>query len=202
MPDRSARVAVATGNAGKVREIRAILVDAPFRLIGLDEAGAVDFPDEGSDYRENAMTKARVAAEQTGVVCVADDSGLEVAALGGAPGPLSARYGGPGLDDAGRVAHLLRALAEAAEAERAARFVCFAAVATPEGDAACVVGACEGAIARAPRGAGGFGYDPVFQLADERVMAEVSAAEKNRISHRAVAFRALLPEIVARLGAA
>ena len=188
----NARVVVATGNAGKLREIREILADAPVEFVGLDIAGAVAFPEEGDAYRANALAKARAAASQLGLPAVADDSGLEVAGLDGGPGPHSARYGGPALDDAGRVAHLLAELGDASGAARAACFVCWAAVSTPDGRVWSAEGRCDGAIAAAPRGAGGFGYDPVFLLPQgDRVMAEVPAEEKNRISHRARAFQAL-----------
>ncbi|MBW2270005.1 MAG: RdgB/HAM1 family non-canonical purine NTP pyrophosphatase [Deltaproteobacteria bacterium] len=195
------RVVVATGNAGKLREIRAILADAPVEFAGLDVAGAVAFPDEGDEYRANALAKALAAASQLGLPAIADDSGLEVAGLGGGPGPHSARYGGPGLDAAGRVEHLLAALGDASGAERAACFVCWAAVVTPDGREWSAEGRCQGSIAAAPRGAGGFGYDPVFLLPQgDRVMAEVPAAEKNRISHRARALRALRAAILEAAG--
>ncbi len=186
---------VATSNAGKLREIRALLAGLPFTLVGLDALRDVHLPEEGDDYAANARGKARAVAEQAGRPAVGDDSGLEVAALGGGPGPFSARYGGPGLDDAGRVAHLLRELRGARGEGRRARFVCVAALATPGGD--CVVrrGECAGLIRESPAGAGGFGYDPVFEVADAeaggRTMAELGEALKNRLSHRARAFRAL-----------
>jgi XTP/dITP diphosphohydrolase len=197
------RVVVATGNAGKLREIREILAEAPVEFVGLDVAGAVTFSEEGDQSRANALAKARAAASQLGLPAVADDSGLEVAGLGGGPGPRSARYGGPGLDDAGRVAHLLAALGDSSGAARDACFVCWAAVATPDGREWAVEGRCEGAIAAAPCGTGGFGYDPVFALPRcNRVMAQLPAAEKNRISHRARAFMALRAKILEAVGAA
>lgn len=197
------RVVVATGNAGKLREIREILADAPVAFVGLDVAGAVAFPDEGDSYRANALAKARAAASQLGLPAVADDSGLEVAGLDGGPGAHSARYGGPSLDDAGRVAHLLAALGDSSGAARKACFVCWAAVAMPDGREWSAEGRCAGAIAATPRGTGGFGYDPVFLLPQhDRVMAQIPAAEKNRISHRARAFRALRAEILEAVGTA
>ena len=183
---------VATANPGKLREIRAILADAPLTLLALDAFPVVRFPPEGDDYAENAMAKARAVASATGRAAVADDSGLEVAGLGGEPGPRSARYGGPGLDDAGRVRALLAAMAELDAEGRKARFVCVAALATPEGELLTARGECAGRILAAPRGAGGFGYDPVFEAEGlGRAMAELSEAEKHRISHRGRAFRAL-----------
>jgi len=183
-------VVVATGNAGKVHEIRAILAGRDVALEGLDGHPPVDFPEEGAEYEPNAIEKARVAARGLARWALADDSGLEVDALDGAPGPLSARYGGPDLDDAGRVAHLLAALDGVAE--RGARFVCIAAAAAPDGRVWSARGECAGHILAAPRGRGGFGYDPVFEPSGhDRAMAELGADEKNRISHRARAFRAL-----------
>ncbi len=156
-------------------------------------------PAEGDAYERNAIEKALTAARATGRVALGDDSGLEVDALGGAPGPFSARYGGAGLDDGGRVAALLRALAAVPDGERNARFVCVAAVATPRGDVATARGVCEGRLLRAPRGAGGFGYDPIFAVGDVS-LAELPAAAKDALSHRGRAFRALVPALRARLG--
>jgi len=187
-------VVIATGNPGKVREFREILAGSPVPLVGLDTAGAVAFPEEGDDYTLNAIAKARAAAQQLGLPALADDSGLEVRGLSGGPGPRSARYGGPGLDAAGRVAHLLDALAARPGSDRRARFVCVAALATPAGETWTARGECGGRIAEAPEGDGGFGYDPVFvPEGARRSLACWSAEAKNRISHRARAFRALLP---------
>lgn len=196
---------VATSNPGKVDEIQAILADVrwpvPVAWAPASEWGAVDYPPEGDDYRANALAKAEAAARQTGGWCVADDSGLEVEALSGAPGPRSARYGGPGLDDAGRVARLLEALAGVPAEKRRARFVCWAAYAGP-GGAGSAFGECRGALLAAPRGEGGFGYDPIFQPDGRTVtMAELSREEKNRISHRALALRALAVDLVRALAA-
>jgi XTP/dITP diphosphohydrolase len=183
-------VAVATSNPGKLREIRAILGECGLELRAVDDS--LSFPEEGDDYQANAIQKARSAAEALGVPALADDSGLEVDALGGAPGPRSARYGGPGLDDAGRAVHLLEALEGVPRHERAARFVCIAALVRPDGSASHARGVCEGRILTAPRGAGGFGYDPVFWI-DElgAAAAELPASAKDCISHRARAFRGL-----------
>ena len=189
----SRRIVVASQNTGKCREIARIL-DA-FEVLSLADFEPVSFPEEGGDYFENAREKARAAARATGLPCVADDSGLEVECLGGAPGPYSARYGGPGLDDAGRVRHLLAAL-EGEPAPRRARFFCVAALALPDGRSVTAEGECRGEIESRPRGEGGFGYDPVFRPAGhERVMAELSREEKDALSHRGHAFRALRPEL-------
>lgn len=184
---------LASSNPGKLREFRALLADAGIALEGLDAFPDVTLPPEGDDYRANAEAKARHAARATGRPALADDSGLEVDALDGAPGPRSARFGGPGLDDAGRVAHLLDALRHSGRDARTARFVCVVAFARPGGPVRTARGECPGRILPAPRGEGGFGYDPVFALAgDERSLAELPAGEKNRVSHRARAVAALL----------
>jgi XTP/dITP diphosphohydrolase len=180
---------VASGNAGKCREIGRILVS--YKILSLADFPPFAFPEEGGDYFENARVKAQVAARQTGQVCVADDSGLEVEALGGAPGPYSARYGGAGLDDRARLKVLLEAL-KATAAPRTARFFCVAAVSTPDGRFEIAEGECAGEILLRPKGAGGFGYDPVFQPTGfVCAMAELAEADKDRLSHRGRAFRNL-----------
>jgi len=183
---------VATGNAGKLREIRALLADQPVELRSLEGLPPVAFPEEGGDYRTNAVAKARAVADQLGVVAVADDSGLEVDALGGAPGPFSARYGGPGLDDRGRLHALLVALEGVPAGQRGARFVCHVALVGPAAEPITSLGTCAGSIRTSPSGGGGFGYDPVFEPEGEAAtMAELSSGRKNQISHRARAFAAL-----------
>ena len=187
------RIVVASGNPGKAREIARILDH--YDVTSLAELPSIEFPEEGGDYFENARVKASVAARATGCLCVADDSGLEVDALNGAPGPFSARFGGVGLDDRGRLEALLTALDEVPE-PRAARFFCVAAVASPNGQSEIAEGSCLGTILRQARGEGGFGYDPIFQPAgEERVMAELDREEKDALSHRGRAFRALEPAI-------
>lgn len=195
--DSGAPVVVATENPGKVREIEAILAETGLVFASLGDFGPVAFPDEGGDYAANAEAKAAAASRQLGVVAVADDSGLEVDALAGAPGPYSARFGGPGLDDAARVRKLLEALDGVPDAERGARFVCIAALCTPEGERVSYRGECTGRILPVERGSGGFGYDPVFQLTGRgETMAELAASEKNRLSHRAHAFLRLAPDLL------
>jgi XTP/dITP diphosphohydrolase len=181
------RIVVATANVGKLREIRAILVRHSFELVSLDGCElSVVFPEESDAYEPNALAKAHAVASQLGEWALADDSGLEVDALDGAPGPLSARFGGPGLDDCGRVAHLLGALEGVPAARRGARFVCWTALVGPDGEARTGFGECRGRILPRTRGEGGFGYDPVFAPEGESCsMAELPAARKNRISHRA-----------------
>ncbi|MCC6639922.1 MAG: RdgB/HAM1 family non-canonical purine NTP pyrophosphatase [Deltaproteobacteria bacterium] len=183
---------VATGNAGKLSELRRLLAGFAPRLLGLADVGPVALPPEGDEYAANALAKARAVAAATNLPAVADDSGLEVDALGGRPGAASARYGGAEASDAERVARLLRELADVPDARRTARFVCVLAFVTPEGDAIVVRGTCEGRILRAPQGAAGFGYDPVFvPHGAASSMAQLSPDEKNAISHRAMAIAAL-----------
>lgn len=201
--DRTAPVVVATSNSGKVAEIAAILAELSVEWLSLRDLPPLEFPEEGGGYAANAEAKARTAARQLGHFAVADDSGLEVAALDDGPGPYSARFGGDGLDDRGRVDALLAALVGVPEAGRRARFVCAAALASPGGRVWSARGECPGSILEAPRGSSGFGYDPVFRLAGRvECMAEIGANEKNRLSHRARAFRALAPELRRRLARA
>ncbi len=188
-------IVVASQNPGKAREIGRILTG--FDVLSLAEFPPVHFPEEGGDYFENARVKALTAARLVGLPCVADDSGLEVEALGGAPGPYSARYGGPGLDDQGRCQALLVELANA-PMPRAARFFCAAACAWPDGRSALAEGSCEGVILKAPSGEGGFGYDPVFSPTGfDCAMAELTREQKDGLSHRGRAFRALKAAIEA-----
>lgn len=197
---REAELVVATGNEGKLREFRSLLRELPLALRSLREFAGVELPEEGDDYEQNALAKARSAARQTGLPALADDSGLEVEGLGGAPGPRSARYGGTGLDDAGRVEHLLRALRDRAGDARRARFVCVAALALPDGDAWTARGECPGVVLEAPRGRGGFGYDPVFWSSEAGAgVAELAEDLKNEISHRGRALRALRARIEERV---
>lgn len=198
-PARRPRLIVATRNAGKLREFVEILA-LPDGVLGtLADVPEVVLPEEGAEYEPNAIAKARAVADQAGLPAIADDSGLEVDALGGAPGPLSARYGGPGLDDAGRVAHLLAELdALGGGAARSARFVCVAALALPGGETQTATGVCDGRILARPAGGGGFGYDPIFQPDGQGVsMAEIGADEKHAISHRGRALASLRARIEA-----
>ncbi len=192
---------VATSNLGKLREIRALLADLPIRIDGLESVPDVVLPEEGDDYAENAVGKARTVALATGRCVLAEDSGLEVAGLAGAPGARSARFGGPGLDDAGRVRALLAALAGMRGPAREARFVCVAALVSASGEVFLARAECRGRILDAPLGAGGFGYDPIFVAEGKQVsFAELPAAEKSRLSHRGIAVRALAPQLRRVLG--
>lgn len=188
------RVLIATTNKGKQREYRALLRPLDALLVFPDDLGIdLEVEEDGATYRENAAKKARAFAQASGLTALADDSGLEVDALGGEPGVRSSRYAGEGADDPRRRAFLLEKL-RAVPAPRAARFVCVIAVALPRGALHFAEGECRGEIVTAQRGAGGFGYDPVFRPEGRPVtMAELSAEEKNRISHRARAAQAAIP---------
>lgn len=183
------KLLVATHNRGKIREYRALLEDLPLAVTWLDEQGITeDVAETGATFAENACLKAESYASLSGMWTWADDSGLEVDALGGRPGVYSARYGGPGLNDADRYRRLLAELADVAPARRTARFRCVVALALPGGPIYTAEGAVEGKIVDAPRGEHGFGYDPVFFMPEyARTMAELEPAIKNRISHRAIA---------------
>jgi XTP/dITP diphosphohydrolase len=183
---------VATLNRAKGRELVALLAGVPYEIRMLADWPGAALADETADtYAGNAPLKARAAASLTGCLVLADDSGLEVDALGGAPGLRSARYGGPGLDDLGRVRLLLDALRSVPEAARGARFRCVIALVEPDGRERLVEGTVEGVIAEAPRGSGGFGYDPVFFYPPlGRTLAELTEDEKARVSHRAHAVAA------------
>ena len=180
------RLVLATRNAGKVREIRALLAGCGWDVVTVDELGvhAPDVIETARSYVENAVAKASAFARATGLSALADDSGLEVDALGGRPGVVSARFGGPGIDDHARSAHLLARIAHEPPARRGARFRCVIAVVHPGNAPVVREGVLEGRIALAPRGEDGFGYDPVFELPDGRTLAEIGE-EKQAISHRA-----------------
>ena len=192
------RLLIATGNAGKLHEFRALFGRlreeraelGEWELVAPADVGLADFEvvEDGETYLANAARKARSYANASRLPALADDSGLEVDALGGAPGVFSARYAGPEADDAANRSRLLEALRATPVAERGARFRCVVALAYPfTTNVRLGEGAVEGRIAMDERGDLGFGYDPLFELADGRRMAELSAEEKNRISHRALA---------------
>jgi len=194
------RMAIASRNPGKIREIRSICADWPVEWITADEHEGPwpDVEETGTTYLENARLKARAVAEDVGVPAVADDSGIEVDALGGAPGPRSARYAGEGATDEENLRMLIRAVAGVPAAGRTARYRCVAVLAWPDGREVWAEGTCEGKLLSKPRGTGGFGYDPIFVPAGwDETMAELPAQEKDRISHRGRAFRALR-DLVAR----
>ncbi len=198
------KVVVATRNRGKLREILPLLAASglDMELVAIDElAPDAELREDALTFEGNALAKARQAAAATGLPALADDSGLEVDALDGAPGVFSARYAGAGATDAANNHKLLEALRDVPAARRAARYRCVAAYVDPaRGLELWRAGACEGRIREAPRGDGGFGYDPIFLVAPAltRTMAEVPLDEKNRISHRATAFRALAAALAAQ----
>ena len=188
------RLAIASKNLHKLREIRAICADWPVEWVTVEthEGTWPDVEEPHDTYLRNALDKARAVALALGVPAVADDSGLEVDALGGAPGVRSARYAGPGATDHQNRRQLLAALKGIPGSGRSARFRCVTAVAWPDGREVHAEGLCEGTLATKERGSGGFGYDPLFvPEGRDRTMAELGPAEKDRVSHRGRAFRAL-----------
>ena len=195
------RLLLATANQGKLRELRAILDGVPVELVGLAEASLGEPPEvaeNGATFMENALLKANAYAEWAGLAAVADDSGLEVDALGGAPGVRSARYAGTGASDGDNLDKLLRQLEGVPPERRTARFRCAAILVDPQLGTWEAEAAWEGRLLDTPRGTGGFGYDPVFlPLGWDRTSAEVDQATKDAASHRGRAFRALRPAIEA-----
>jgi XTP/dITP diphosphohydrolase len=195
---------VGTQNPGKKREYQDLLTDLPVRWVGPAEVGLADFvADEGGQtFEDNARRKALDYVRVAHLPILADDSGLEVDALDGAPGVYSARYAGPGASDEDRYRRLLAALQSVPDPKRTARFVCVVALALPDGRVFTARGTVEGRIGYGPRGSEGFGYDPVFVLPDGRHLAELPAVEKHAISHRGralAAFKPTLLEVLASL---
>ncbi|MBI2329754.1 MAG: XTP/dITP diphosphatase [Chloroflexi bacterium] len=185
------KLLLATNNQGKVREYKSLFKNIPLELVTLAEQGITTVVDEvGASLEENARLKATLLAAESQLLALADDSGLEVAALNGEPGRLSARYAGEGASDRDRVSYLLSRLRDVPWEQRSACFRCVIAVATPNGEVALCCGECRGFIAFAPRGEQGFGYDPVFYLPDlDKTMAELPLEIKNQVSHRGQAAR-------------
>jgi XTP/dITP diphosphohydrolase len=218
------RVVLATRSAHKLRELRQLLDTAPIELVGLDEAGVpagIDPIEDGTTFEANARIKARAYARLTGLLTLADDSGIEVDALDGAPGVFTRRYAGPRATDHDNNTKLLAALSGLPADRRGARYVCALVLADgrPDGSrtasasrrpgaappiVAQTRGTCRGRIAVAPRGDGGFGYDPIFEPAAEppggRTLGQWTAADKNRISHRARAARRMARRLAAFAG--
>ncbi len=194
MSERRLRVAVATSNPGKLREFRDALSRLEIDLLGLAEVGVDGLPEEtGASYVENALLKAGYVALRSGLPTLADDSGIEVDALGGRPGVLSARYGGEGLTDGERMAHLLDELKNVPPKGRGATFRCVVVLATPGGEVATFEGEVRGELTLGPRGDAGFGYDPVFRSTElGKTFAEATLAEKRSVSHRGRALAAFL----------
>ncbi|MHB8073207.1 XTP/dITP diphosphatase [Desulfosporosinus fructosivorans] len=189
------KIILATQNQGKVRELRELLVDEEIEVLSLlDIPDWEDVEENGVTFAENAAIKAREAVRRTGLIALADDSGLEVDALDGAPGVYSARYAGEPKDDERNNDKLLHLLEMTPENKRTARFRCALVMATPYGEEYLTEGAVEGQILTQRRGSDGFGYDPLFYLPEfARTMAELTLTEKNTLSHRAQAFRKVIP---------
>jgi XTP/dITP diphosphohydrolase len=199
---RPVRLLVATRNQGKLREYQELLAGLPVELTYLDGEGIVEEVEEtGNTFAENAVLKAQRYALISGLLTLADDSGLEVDALGGEPGVHSARYAGAGATDEDRYRLLLEKMRDVPPDERSARFRCVIAVAEPKGGTYTAEGVCEGEIGFGPQGDFGFGYDPVFWLRGRgRTMAQLPPEEKNRISHRARAAQAMRPVLERLVG--
>ena len=198
------RIAIATRNPHKIEELARICRDWPVSWLTIHDDGAPALPDveeTGETYLANASLKARAVAGALDAPALADDSGIEVDALGGRPGVRSARYAGERATDEENLRELLRALKGVPGGGRTARYRCLAVLASPDGTLTSAEGLCEGTLVTAPRGDGGFGYDPVFVPAGwERTMAELPPEEKDRISHRGKAFRALRASIAGSRG--
>jgi len=185
------KLLLATNNQAKVREYRSLLQNLPYELITLAEQGITTIVSEvGESLEENARLKATVLAVESQLLALADDSGLEVDALGGEPGRLSARYAGENASDKNRVNYLLLRLKDVPWERRSARFRCVIAIAIPDGEVEFCSGECQGFITFEPRGEQGFGYDPVFYLPElDKTMAELPLEIKNQLSHRGLAAR-------------
>jgi XTP/dITP diphosphohydrolase len=188
------RLAIATKNPHKLRELGRICRDWPVEWLTVENhlGPWPDVPEPHDTYLDNALEKARAIASALGEPAIADDSGIEADALDGGPGPRSARLAGEGASDAVNLAKLVEVIADKPSDARTARYRCVAAIAWPDGRALHAEGVCEGSLVATARGAGGFGYDPIFVPEGERrTMAELGDEEKDRISHRGRAFRAL-----------
>ncbi len=199
-PFFSRRIVLATGNPGKLREMRAILAGRGLAVVAQAELGIAPAVEDGDSFVANALIKARHAARAAGLPALADDSGIEVDALGGRPGIHTARYAGPAAGETANNEKLLRELAGVPEPERGARYRCAMAFVRAADDADPIVAQAswEGRIGRAPCGTGGFGYDPVFIVAGGTITAaEMPAATKNRVSHRGQALAALAEQMKA-----
>lgn len=189
MAIRDMQFILASHNPGKVAEMKSVLSPLGIHVLSEEEAGfTLNVEETGSTFEENSYIKANAVCRKSGLPAIADDSGLCVDALGGAPGVYSARYGGECLDDAGRTELLLKNMS--GETNRACRFVCVITCCFPDGTVISARGECEGQLTEAPVGADGFGYDPVFYLpSKEKTFAQLNAEEKNAVSHRGAALR-------------
>ena len=198
------KILIASRNSGKIKEYRELLRDLPLAILSLADdnfSGLPEVEETGQTFRENALLKARAAAGATGLMALADDSGLEVDYLQGAPGVYSSRYAGPGNDDQANNDKLLKALAGVPLQQRGGCFRCVIALVTPRGKDFFSEGVCEGRIAFQPSGTKGFGYDPLFLIPSlGKTFAELGPQVKNRISHRAQAIRAMRDVLTHLLG--
>jgi XTP/dITP diphosphohydrolase len=203
-PEPTRRLVIASHNRAKAAEVAQILraEGIELQVVSLADFPGVTLPPEtGTTFAENAMVKAQHTARATGLPAVADDSGLEVDALGGEPGIMSARYAGEEASDEERYGRVLELLRRVPHEDRGARFRCAAAYVHPDGDSLLAEGVCEGRIASSPAGRGGFGYDPIFVPGGEsRTMAQLTSGEKHAISHRGRAFRELARQMRSRGG--
>lgn len=191
MTDMPSKILLATRNQGKVREIQALVKDLPIEFVSLDDVPAAPTVEEdGRTFEENALKKARVTAEATGIATLADDSGLCVDALDGRPGVLSARYAGEDSTDQEKCHRILQEMIGIPEQRRTARFICVLALVMPDGRITVFQGICEGRITFEPRGEWGFGYDPIFWYEEaDCTFAEMDKDAKNRVSHRGKALQ-------------
>lgn len=187
------RLLLATANQGKIAEMRALLADCDWEIVSPAEIGlSLDVEEPERTYAGNARLKAEAYRSASGLAALADDSGLEIDALDGAPGVLSARYAGRDTAHRDKMSRVLSELRDVPSERRTARFRAVIGLALLDGTVEFTEGVCEGRIASAPRGEGGFGYDPIFLVGNgERTMAEMTAAEKNSVSHRATALRSM-----------
>jgi XTP/dITP diphosphohydrolase len=188
IPDK---ILIATTNQGKIAEIRNLVKGLPAVFLSLSEVPDVpEVVEDGATFEENALKKARAIAQATGMVTLADDSGLCVDALGGRPGVLSARYAGENASDEEKYVRILQEMQNVPDSERSARFECALALVVPDGEEVIFRGICEGRITREPRGSSGFGYDPIFYFEEAGcTFAEMDRESKNQVSHRGRALR-------------
>lgn len=201
MSETKPSILIASKNIGKLAEFERLL-GAEYGVMGLSGLD-LELPDEGTQsYRANAEAKAVFVASATGRLTLGDDSGIETCALHGAPGIVSARFAGSPVSDTRNIAKLLMLLDEEGSGDRTARFVCWLALADKDGLVASVEGVCSGRIGHEPKGSNGFGYDPVFVFEDGRSMAELSDSEKDLVSHRGNAVRAMRAVLAERIGGA
>ncbi len=191
------KILLATRNKAKVREYSKLLRGIPYEIVSLEDVGiSQDVEESGKTFDENATIKAKTYAKLSGLVAIADDSGLEVDALDGEPGVRSARYAGERATDKERIDYLLKKMKGIPSEQRAARFRCVIAVATPAGEVKLCEGKCDGVVTFVPKGENGFGYDPIFYLPEHKsTMAELSMEEKNKISHRGKAAAKALQQL-------